>query len=112
MKPSQAIIRRRTPEAILIILLLAFAPFAVDYFVPSMTRFIPPFMLLLITLLSILNALFVWRTQWLVSKLFSIESLPAQFEFSQQGKRNAEIGAIIGIVISLFMLAIWLRTLL
>ena len=96
----------------MIILLLAIAPFAVDFLAPSISRFIPPFLLSLIILLSVANALFVWRTNWLVSKLFSIESFPVQFNLSQQGKRNAEIGAIIGIVISLFMLAIWLRTLL
>jgi len=66
-------------------------------------------MMSFITLASILNAIFVWRPQWLISKLFSTEELPAQLGLSQKGKRNSEIGAIIGIVVSIFMLAIWLR---
>lgn len=112
MKPSQAIIRRRAAEAILLIMLLVSAPFIVDFFVPSMSRFVPPSMLLLIVLLTTFNVLLVWRTQWLASKLFSIENVSVEHVFSQQSRRNAVIGAIIGIVISLFMLAIWLRILL
>jgi hypothetical protein len=89
------------------------------FLAPSIARFTPPFMLSMVVLFSIANAIFVWRTQRSISRaqrsiaqLSSDGKLPAQFDFSMPGRRNAVIGAYIGLVFSAIILILWVRSLL
>jgi hypothetical protein len=112
MKPDPELVRRRAVQAILIITVLALLSYTAEFLSSSIARFIPPFVLSLIVLLSVVNALLVWRTQWLISKLFSIEEIPVQLVLPGQGRRNAEISAYVGLVFSVVMLILWFRSLL
>lgn len=119
MKSEQSIIRRQVVHALLFVFVLAFAPSVASFLAPSIARFTPPFMLSLVVLLSIANAIFVWRTQksikraqGAVTQPSSDGKLPASFEFPKHDRRNAVIGAYIGLVFSAIMLMLWVHSLL
>ena len=119
MKPEESIIRRQVIPALLLVFVLAFAPSVAEFLAPSIARFTPPFMLSLVVLLSIVNAIFVWRTQSAikraqrsVTQLSSDGKLPASFKFPNHDRRNAVIGAYIGLVFSAIMSMLWVRSLL
>jgi hypothetical protein len=112
MEPTPEIIRRQIVQVSLLALLLAFTPTFVSYLIPSVSSFMPPLMLSLLVVFSIVEAIIVWRQNWLASLLFPGYVYPAAFALTKQGKRKAALTASIGLCLSLVLIIIWVRSLL
>jgi hypothetical protein len=107
-----AIIRRRAIQAAILVLALATAPFAAAQFWPTVARFVPPSLLSLVCVASLLYALLVWRTEWVFFKLFPGHPFPAQLSTSEKDLRRHRVAAGIGLLFSGFLAALWLKSIL
>ena len=109
VKPT--IIRHRVVQACFVLLALAAAPSIVGALIPSASTYVPPFALSALALLSLTTALLVWRLEWVVSKLFPGQQLPATLPFSARERRTAAVSACAGLVVTAMLVALWLRSL-
>ena len=72
---------------------------------PQHAKFFPPSLLLMCALLTAFDALMVWRTEWMVSKLFPGEAAPPV-------RPHDRLAAWIGVVFTVVLAALWVRSLL
>ena len=107
-----AIIRRRAIQAAILVLALATVPFAAAQFWPTGARFVPPSLLSLVCVVSLFYALLVWRTKWVFSKLVPGQPLPAHLSTSEKDLRRHRVAAGIGLLLSGFLAALWLKSIL
>ena len=112
MAIAPELIRRRVVQACLLFVALAAAPSIASSLVPSVAPYFPPFMLSSLVAFSVADALLVWRTHWFVAKLFPGQELPTPLPFSPQERRSMAVSACVGLVLSLALAVVWLRSLL
>jgi hypothetical protein len=108
---SPELVRRRLIQACAVLVALAALPAIVVKLVPSFGRYLPPFMLSAIVLVTAGEALLAWCPQWVVAKLFPGQRLPEPLPFSQEARRNAVIATCTGVVVSLAWAVMWVRSL-
>jgi hypothetical protein len=106
-----ALIRRRTFQALALVFALAGAPPVAAQFAPSLAPYVPPFLLSSLVLISVAQALVVWRTQWVLAKLFPGQQLSAP-SLSASQRRAASAGAALGVLVSLVLVVFWVHSLL
>ena len=111
MSVAPELVRRRVVQACLVLVALAALPSAAIRLVPSAAPYVPPFLLSAVAAFSVAEALLAWRTEWFVAKLFPRQQLPTTLPFSAKERRNAAVGACAGLLVSLGLAIIWLRSL-
>jgi hypothetical protein len=71
---------------------------------PRYAHFFPPTLLLIVVLLTVFYSLMVWRTEWIVSKLFPGQTAPVV-------SKNDRFIALISVVLAVMVTGIWIRSL-
>ena len=112
MAISPVLIRRRVVQGVAVVLLLAALPEAAQRWVPSVARYVPPFLLSSLVLISILYALTVWRTRWVLALLLPGQELGSREQLSPERRRNEAIAASVSVGVAVTLLAMWVASLL
>ena len=105
------LLRRRGLQAASLVLVLAAAPPAAEMFAPAVAPYVPPFILSSLMALTVGYALLVWCPRKVLAALFPGHEAAAPV-LSAIDRRNANISAIVGLVVVFVFAVIWLRTLL
>ncbi len=94
---------------VIVAIALILAVFALDYFGatlwPRYAKFFPPSPLLILLIVTIFYALMVWRTEWMVSKLFPGQTAP-------EVRSRDRLIAVISTLLTIALMGFWIRSLL
>jgi len=102
-----SLVRRRAVQGILVVLMAVGVPIAASSLWPEGTRYFPPPLLVLLVLLTTLNALLAWRAESFFHTLFPGHVPPVLLTSA----RNLRISASVGLVVSAFLAVLWLKSL-
>ena len=94
------------------VVLLGLAPVAARYVWPSAAPFIPPPLLVLVIAASVVLALVVWRTEWVVRFLVSEPVSPDRLASFEKTAHAQRMSAVIGLIAAAGLLGFWLRSIL
>ena len=108
MSVTPQLIRRRVGLAGMLVLLLTAAPLLASVLAPTLSAYFPPYPVFVFLGFGIAEALFVWRTRWVVERLFPGQNIPDPLPFSAQERRSATIIACGAFVASVAVLASWI----
>lgn len=111
MSVTPQLIRRRVGLAGMLVLLLAAAPSLASVLAPTLSAYFPPYPVFLFLGFGVAEAVFVWRTRWVVERLFPGQIIPDTLPFSAQERRSATITACGALVASVAVLVTWMRSL-
>lgn len=94
-------------QACLVLGILWLTPEVTERYAPSVARYVPPFFLTLLALLSLAYALLVWRTRRVLDWLFPgcAMLLPA---WSRREKMGQSVSAWTGVLVSAALFVLWL----
>jgi hypothetical protein len=109
---ASALIRRRAAQAIVLVVLLVFAPVAARELWPSTANFVPPALLLLLTALTVFVALAAWRPEWLGGVLFADSLSPERLARLKKQCHRQRVSAAIGLFVTGVLIAVWVKSLL
>lgn len=112
MSLPRSLIKRRVIQAMTLVIAIFAFPLVVDEFWPIGAKFLPPHFLILIVLLSILEAFLVWKPEWLMALLFPGHKGIPDFVKSNSKSKNQRIGAVISLAFSSFLLIHWVWSIL
>lgn len=102
------IIRKRAIQAsVLLGALLAF-PHALTLILPQYSASLPPTLLLMLIVMSVIEGLLAWRTSWTIRKIIG-DTPEASAFLKNMNTRPHAIGAAISISVSSLLLFIWLK---
>ena len=93
------LVRRRAAQGIVLVALVAGAPFIAAALWPESAKYVPPSLLSILVLVSVAYALLVWRT----------DPPPVTSAKARYGHR---IAAGVGLLLSAFLSILWVRSLL
>jgi hypothetical protein len=111
MQVPPEFVRRRVAQACLLLVALAALPSIVAEVMPSASPYVPPYLLTTVATFSGANALLVWRTQWLVAKLFPGQQLPTPLPFTAKERRSAAVSGVVGLLVTVALAIGWVRSL-
>lgn len=101
--------RKRAIQATAILLALYLLPVLAAKFFPTITGFVPPFLVSILIVFGIFDALLLWRKVWLLDWLFPREEGWA--DVSSCTARRDSVVAIVGLVVSISIVGLWVRSL-
>jgi hypothetical protein len=109
---APTLIRRRVVQAMIGVVLLGAAPVVARYIWPSWAPFIPPSLLVLVIAASVVLALLVWRTEWVVRLLVSEPLSPDRLAGFERTAHAQRVRAMIGLVAAAGLLGLWVTSIL
>lgn len=110
MKIPRELLRARAIQAIAIVVVLATVPQIASAFLPSAAKYFPPPLLSMLVLGSAFNALLVWRSEWLLSRLFPGVSALDIGVVKNASAKAQRLGAAIGLAFSIVSVILWVRS--
>lgn len=102
------LVRRRAAQGMVLVVVVAGAPFIAGALWPDSAKYVPPSFLSMLVLGSVAYALLVWRTESVFKALFQDHAPPVTLAKVTNGHR---IGAGVGLLLSAFLSVLWVRSL-
>jgi hypothetical protein len=106
----RTLVRRRTAQAIVLVVALGAAPVLARAVWPGAASVIPPPLLVLVVAASAFLALLVWRTKWLVRILVPDPLSPEDVARLEKTARAQRASAAIGLMVAVFLIVLWIKS--
>ena len=110
MSRPYPILRRRAVQGIVVITVLAFAPFVVGKVWPPGARYVPPTILWLLIVGNLFLALTTWRTEWMVRFMGGRNQPPESLENLCKQIGRQRVGTVLATLFTIFFATLWIKS--